>query len=226
MKIIETLKHVCKSSRTERRKAVCSLFPGHLIETDGYSSNIVVPAKNRKNMIVLTAHYDNFPGSLGYNDNGTGMTALIKFHDRNREILPDNVELVFTDHEECGGLGSRLYIDQHANDIQCNINIDVVGYGRKLFYENYGDFPIYLNNKFASRCEDIPFNDAQIFNRNGIPSILLIAGNNRQDMVHDVFMVQHGGPDDNKLELINEDTIETTVKYLECILIKPQGVLF
>ena len=219
MNIIETLKYICQPGREERRKAVCSLFPNHILETDGHSTNIVIPAKVRKDMIVLTAHYDNYPGSMGYNDNGTGMTTLIKFYEANKDRMLDNVEIVFTDHEECFGLGSRMYIEQHSNDIKCNITIDVNGYGKKLFFENYGNFPIYLKTKLASRCEHIPFNDAHIFSRAGIPAILLIAGNNTKDMVHDVFTVQHGGVDDNKIELICEKTIETTIKYLESLII-------
>lgn len=219
MNIIETLKYICQPDRNARRKAICSLFPEHIIETDGHSINVIIPAKVRKDMIVLTAHYDVYPGSMGYNDNGTGMTTLIKFYEANKDRLPSNVELVFTDHEECFGLGSRMYIDMHEKDIKCNINIDVNGYGQNLFCENYGGFPIYLNTKLASKCNNIPFNDAHIFNRHGIPSILLIAGDNRKDIVHDVFTVQHGGIDDNRIELINEKTIELTIKYLESIVI-------
>jgi Zn-dependent M28 family amino/carboxypeptidase len=224
MNVIDTLKFICSPNKKERlnhiRHVVDTLGGFTVLEADDFSVNIVIPAKSAvTDKIVLTAHYDVFPGSCGYNDNGTGIVTLLEFYSRHHNEFPEDVEIVFTDHEEIGGLGARYYIGRHRGDILCNINVDVNGFGKKLFFENYGSFPFYLNRKDATPYDRVPFNDSHIFRNANVPSILLITGDDEKSLIGDIWNLQHGSADDNKLELISEKPILKTIEYIERLLI-------
>lgn len=95
--------------------------------------NLIIPAKVDTNKILLTAHYDVVKASKGYNDNLSGVFALLLLIGR----LPDNVEVVFCDKEECGYLGSSYYASTNADKIKLNINVDIVGIPNTIYYTKY-----------------------------------------------------------------------------------------
>lgn len=223
MNIMETMDFICSADKDERRtniRHVIASFGGRTAMQDNtHSRNIIVPAAVQKDKIVITAHYDNYPESRGYNDNGSGICTLLALYERNINDFPENVELVFTDLEEIGGIGAKEYVMKDRTGIYCNINIDVNGFGDLLFFENYGGFPFYLNRKYATPYNHVPFNDSYIFNRFNIPSILLISGNSERDMISDIWMLQHGGKKDNMIEILSEKPIMKTVEYIEKMII-------
>lgn len=171
--------------------------------------NCIVKAKNRSNGIIsITAHYDLYPGSTGLNDNATGIVAALLVLEQIKDKPQfDNVEICFTDHEETGGQGAKHYIksmEEKNIKIIANINLDVVGLPGSLFFEDTNmmryEFPSISNHLvdggFALNLPNIPFNDSHIFRTYRIPSILLISGSSKQDVITEIFLNEHCGVHD------------------------------
>lgn len=81
--------------------------------------------------LVLGAHYDSVPGSMGANDNGAGVVVLLAWL-RLALAHPPSIPLdvAFFDLEELGQLGSRAYLDQvGAENVLAMINLDICGVG-------------------------------------------------------------------------------------------------
>jgi len=178
--------------------------------------NIIVPAKDQKNKILIVAHHDLYPGSHGYNDNTTGGVTLLNLQNR----VPDNVELLFTDYEEFGGKGCIAYLEKNAPP-KFAINIDVVGLGEKIFYEMYGppfhiDIPEDLDIEYFG---SVPFNDACILRNFNVPTVFLFTGPQKTDLLSIIWKAPHCGSDDGNLDLISETVMdrvaEATLKIIE-----------
>lgn len=206
--------------RGERyRKILSAVSRDHQIQSanvDGYDvKNIILRARHQRGKIAVLAHHDVFPGSYGYNDNSTGVVTLLKL----QEHLPDGVEMVFTDQEESGGRGCSAYLEEESRKKtmpRMAINVDVVGLGDKVFFEKYGD-PKAINTEGAEMeaFDGIPFSDSYILERGGVPNILLLTGPSRRDLIRAIFKAQHRGPDDGRIELISEQTMDRVFRTVQ-----------
>jgi len=176
--------------------------------------NIIIPARVQRNKIAVIAHHDIHPNSCGYNDNSTGVVTLLKL----QTLLPDNVELVFTDGEERGGQGCRYYLDNFRRPDQA-INIDVVGLAGQIFYEMYGDADFDVENKYLTLYKNIPFSDSYILADYKIPNILMLTGKSKKTLITDIFNAQHGGKNDSNLALISEDSMNRVFGVLFAMLV-------
>lgn len=208
-----------RSPQKRIQKIISQITRPHRIQHAPGVTNIIVPAKQQAGKIVLTAHHDLFTGSIGYNDNSTGVATLLRL----QEYLPDDVELVFTDQEEHGGRGCTAYLEEQTKKKtmpRIAINVDVVGLGSKVFGAAYGNWEeINLDGTAIEFMESIPFSDSYILNHYGVPNILLVTGENRRSLIWDIFEAQHNGRNDGRLELISEavldkvfDTLTTLIK--------------
>ena len=135
------------------------------------SQNVIaiVPGQQNSNEeIILSAHYDSYPGSIGSDDNASGVGVLIelaKFFKNNPSKM--NMKFVAFGGEEKGLLGSRAYLDKHSKSLShCKLllNIDKVG-GQNIFIETTGgvqgvslkkgisQFPAFMRNKSLEGIE-------------------------------------------------------------------------
>lgn len=166
--------------------------------------NIVVPSKKAPK-VLLVAHHDIVSGSKGYNDNGSGIAILLECIKYIKKNNIDDVEIVFTDKEEIGGIGMENYIRQYRHRISdaFAINVDVCGLGDTIFYQRYStDKKIDLpeENEMV-----VPFSDSYILDEYHIPNVLFITGNNnKQKLIGEIFEHQHNGKLDNKIEELND----------------------
>ena len=170
-----------------------------LQEREGLT-NIIIPAKDQGNKTTIMAHWDLYPGSLGYNDNSSGIIILLKL----QEHIPDNVELVFTDGEERGGLGCSLYLKNFLPHPKRAINIDVVGLPGRIFYEQYVKMTDFKIPPTFEYYPNIPFSDSYILEDYGVPNILLVTGKKKDSLIREIFEAEHNGINDNKIEMISE----------------------
>lgn len=100
----------------------------------GYEGkNVVATIPGKSNStVMLTAHYDSYPGSPGADDDGSGVSCLLM----GAEILSEysfqhTIKFVFFSGEEEGYLGSKEYVRylyDKGEDIIADINVDTVGH--------------------------------------------------------------------------------------------------
>lgn len=181
------------------------LLNGRLNTTD-----IIIPSKSlNKSIILLTAHYDVVPNSFGYNDNGCSIICLLKMINK----LPDNVEILFTDKEECGGGGVDLYLKDCKKNIKCVINLDVIGLKGII----YADNNINGIQKCLIDCKKgkMPFNDGDVFREYKIPTITLsVSSKNKsfEDGIKEIMETIHNNKFDNNINIICVFSIEMIMK--------------
>ena len=200
----ELLIRLCQKSNDARQAALENELRTRGVRYENWGDMaLVVPFQSEK-VVVLCAHYDAVPGSFGYNDNGVALvTALGLIHK-----LPYNVEVVFTNREEQGGLGAEYYLEHTQKKIIGCVNLDVVG----CFDQVYLD-PMNFYAARSLNCKQgmMPFSDAHVFARNGIPSICLSSGPADTDFRNGIWRIcetLHNNRNDNNFGLLNFSMIE------------------
>ena len=194
-KMIEKL---CSSNNGQRADALKSELAAQKVDFECQEDMAVVVPAAADDAVVLCAHFDTFPGSFGYNDNGMSLAVILSLLKR----LPKNVEVVFTNGEECGFLGARHYLMHNGKRIRGCVNLDVCGFGDMLYCDP-------MNSDIdPSGCKTgrMPLNDGCIFAANGIPSLTLSAGPAEmsfRDGIRQIGKTIHNGPLDNRLEVLN-----------------------
>ena len=102
----ELLKKLCQKSNTARQAALEDELCFNGVRFENWADMALVIPSTSDSVIVLSAHYDAVPGSYGYNDNGMALITALKLINK----LSANVEFVFTNGEEQGGLGAEYYL--------------------------------------------------------------------------------------------------------------------
>ena len=201
----ELLIRLCQKSNDARQAALENELRTRGVRYENWGDMaLVVPFQSEK-VVVLCAHYDAVPGSFGYNDNGVALvTALGLIHK-----LPYNVEVVFTNREEQGGLGAEYYLEHTQKKIIGCVNLDVVG----CFDQIYLDPMNFYAARSLTNCKQgmMPFSDAHVFARNGIPSICLSSGPADTDFRNGIWRIcetLHNNRNDNNFGLLNFSMIE------------------
>lgn len=128
---------------------------------------------NSSRMVV--AHHDIVnPNIDNANDNSASVINAIAV----KKLLP-NIHVVLLDGEEIGGIGSQRVSEMinsgEFGGIDWVLNLELSGKGGKYFF--IGNYPGQLTNHIKSlfNCPVIstPFNDSEIFIRNGIDSVVI-----------------------------------------------------
>lgn len=199
---IDTVSYIGEDGIAENRKRrIISLLKRDFVIRKGRGiENIIIPSK-KKPRLTLMAHYDAFPGSRGYNDNGSGVAVLLSLQD----LASDYIEIVFTDGEERLGVGADHYF--RSRKTESVINIDVAGSGKIVQFQRYsgysGEIPLQ-GHDYMERF-NVPFSDCMIATEYNIPSLLVFAGSKEEDYLDRIWSMQHGNINDNILELLSEN---------------------
>ena len=98
----------------------------------GTSRNVVAQISGKRDeYVTMTAHYDTTALSHGAFDNMSGCVGLLGVMDNLKEKkLNHGLRFVFCGSEERGLLGSRAYVEAHAEELEktvLNINLDMIG---------------------------------------------------------------------------------------------------
>lgn len=103
-------------------------------ESTAESGNVVAEIKGSKQSeeyLLLTAHYDSVPYSIGAWDNASGSADLLALYAYFTENPPPmTMRFAWLGSEELGLLGSKSYAATHADDLQqcrLNLNLDMTG---------------------------------------------------------------------------------------------------
>jgi len=202
--------------------------------------NIVIPLSqyNKENgkKIVFMAHYDAVTGSDGANDNGSSVAILIAFA---LDVIEKGsnmpMEVVFTDREETGGVGSRLYIEKSGSEILEVINLDTCGVGSDIITCDWSKHPseitwnlIYgeplkkLRPVFTRR---LPYCDSDIVRSSGydVMTICTLPDEDVEGIIvgkptySEVYKYMHNGKNDS-IKYVKYDVMEKILEYLRLLL--------
>lgn len=186
------LNDIARINKAERFENITKILDYNFINyrvqpIPGYSTfgNIIVefnPGVDKK--IVIAAHYDNYVGSPGANDNAAACSVLLNLINKFRNS-DKHIEFLFFDLEEQGFKGSKYYINTNQQDILNAINIDMCGIGENTVLSTH-----YVNNEVNERLLEIykkhnvtilkqlPPGDANIFIERHIPTFYIISSTN------------------------------------------------
>lgn len=215
--IIEQVKYLGVNDTNIRRKRLIKLLKAKsqefiLQDIPEGGQNVIVPARSEKEVIVLCGHFDVFQSSCGFNDNASGVTALLN----TLGSIPDNVEVIFTDEEESGCGGSRYYTQELNKAISFAINIDVVGLTGNAFADvgECSSLIDILPDSF--RSGDFPYCDADIFRQSGIPTITFSTGPGEtyREALPCISKSIHGRASDNIIDIIDPDSIQAVTSII------------
>ena len=129
---------------------------------DGIGENIIVTKKSStdttKNLII-SAHYDSADDSVGANDNGSGVAAVLELARILKDTeMPYNIKFILFSGEEKYMLGSRWYVGKLTEDERKQIigviNIDTIAEKSDLGY-----MAMIEGNK---RPADIEYDDEEL----------------------------------------------------------------
>jgi len=120
-----------------------SFYPGQVYIEGGDDQDVVcvLPGRDRAGAAVaLMAHYDTVPGSPGAADDSANVAVALETARaiQTSGVQPRDLVLLFTDGEEAGNIGARLFFntDPLAHRIGAVINMESMGSGgRALMFE-------------------------------------------------------------------------------------------
>ena len=132
-------------SRADGQMLMDSIDQGEPVEATVAVQDNAVPSRNviaelpgaGDGVIVVGAHYDTVPDSVGASDNSSGVAALLAVAERLRgRSFPFTVRFVAFGSEETGLHGSEHYVDslspEELENIRLMINLDSIGSGDRL----------------------------------------------------------------------------------------------
>lgn len=92
-----------------------------------------IPGTESTGAIVLTAHYDAVPGSLGAGDDATGVATILETLRalQGGPPLRNDLIVLLTDAEELGLLGARAFVERHPwmADVRLVLSVEMRGTG-------------------------------------------------------------------------------------------------
>jgi aminopeptidase YwaD len=155
---------------------------------DVKSRNIVaeVPGSGRRSeVIVVTAHHDTVPNSVGACDNASGVASLLQLAEHfSREKTERTMRLISFGAEEQLSVGATNYATRHLGadgEVVLEVNLDGVGAGiglNEVSVIGEAGLRDYVQSKLADsqysaevKEEVSPFSDHYPFSLHGIPSV-------------------------------------------------------
>ena len=139
-------------------------------------------------MVVVGGHYDGHDIAQGASDNASGVATVLeaaRLLAPHGSVLKRTVRFVCFAAEEIGLIGSRAYVDRHADEmakVRLMVNVDGVGSTREKGFDFQGwdeakprlaamEADMHLDIPFASR--PMPYSDHFNFMVAGVPACLL-----------------------------------------------------
>ena len=135
------------------------------------SRNIIMEVPgDGDDVVIIGAHYDTVPDSIGANDNSSGMGVLLALAEELAgRSFPFTLRFIAFGSEETGLHGSRHYVDQLADEeldaIRAMINLDALGSGDTIRVE--GDRWLTRHVSDAADREGINFTVSRGFRGGG-----------------------------------------------------------
>ena len=160
-----------------------------LLQEEGQveSANVVAEIKgssNSEEFVLLSAHYDSVPYSVGAYDNASGSADLLALYGYFSENTPPmTMRFAWVGSEELGRLGSKAYAEAHCEALEkCRLNLNLDMTGSMIGYdetdiiadESLEHMVQYLAKEkgFDTVCKRVVrSSDSAVFADHGIPAI-------------------------------------------------------
>lgn len=136
MKLLPIVKELEGKTNKKRRQIVLRHLKklGYVPKVHKYRTgkNILVDlGKQNEKKLILTTHFDVFPGSPGANDNASSIAVYLGVLKQLKGPYP--VRFAFFDQEEVGEVGARNYLKKHGTDRLIGVlSTEMVGHGNKV----------------------------------------------------------------------------------------------
>jgi len=143
-------------------------------ENNGVINFIFSSEGDNNQKFLFSAHYDNYRGSSGANDNIAAVCILINLY---HELTKKNIhaDFLLTDGEEDGHLGAEFFAGSHdLKKYSGIINLDLCGYGDVIVIK--GKIPKFTNPEILKKhnaeiVKYLPDSDDVIFRKSHVPVI-------------------------------------------------------
>jgi len=185
-------------------------------------NNILVRMTDKKPYKLLVAHYDVYGNSTGINDNTTAIAMLIEvirhFKKENKKV---DFNVLFTDKEESGMIGSYYFSSNYRKEIEEAIVFDIIGYGESAVY---AESSVETNESILKeigikRINQFLPSDNISFKNNGVKSTLIVAAHDNDLVLNKDGLYElnskprfyesfHNREKDNDIEVINFELIK------------------
>jgi len=214
--IIEQFLDLNKLSRLEALKYILTYheIKHRVIPCQHDCNNVFVKLTEEKPYRLLVAHYDIVKDSTGINDNTAALALLINIIKESKE---KNFNVLFTDKEESGMIGSYQFSKVYGKDIKEAIIFDIIGFGDTIVYGSFGDFDNLSKVGIKEISSFLP-SDNVTFKSNNVKTALITAAHkedltlikenyyslNAKAKFYESF---HNRQFDNNINLINFDLI-------------------
>lgn len=176
--IIRHLEELSLRELTLRREALSNVLSSEGIifsrEEDNGIVNFMFSSSVYNSDFLFSAHYDNYRGSPGANDNMASVCILIDLY---HALTAKNIhaDFVFTDGEEDNHSGAEFYSRTHdMKQYSCIINLDLCGYGDAIVI--HGKHKRFTSRNLirkhnAELVKYLPDSDDVIFRKAHVPVI-------------------------------------------------------
>ena len=186
--------------------------------------SVLVPGREIPDeTIVVGAHYDSVPFSLGSWDNGAGAVEMLSLLEYLRDNPPRrNIRVVLFGSEETGLMGSRAFTQAHEEELArtlAMVNVDVGGsiLGKEIIFvtaeeeaEAWACFFLKETGYEAVTTRRIMSSDSAVFSDRGIPSISMGQGAPRGGgYMHTRY---------DNMDLISEDVLQSEAQFLAALV--------
>lgn len=168
---------------SSKPKEVCLSLQGETTIDTSYNVVTYIEGESKEE-IVITAHYDSVPLSVGIYDNLSGSLALLGIMEALMKTRHHySLRFVLCGSEERGLLGSKAYIENHSDDletIRLCVNLDMVGttLGNVIAVctteaklTNYLEYKGFISGYPLSVSQGVYSSDSTPFADKGIPSL-------------------------------------------------------
>jgi aminopeptidase YwaD len=166
--------------------------------------------------IIVAAHYDTAPGTVGACDNASGTVVLLLLAGiLKKKDISERIDFIVFGSEEFGSrMGSSVYVEEHKNELDnirfmCNLDdLACPLAGQKASI--YGPEPFCAsvekslkNYGILKEPEYLPNGDNKFFYEAGVPNVSIITKAQSYIQIH--------SPDDNMTK-VNAETAMNAVK--------------
>ena len=187
-----------------------------------FLQNIVVRVagnNSKHNAVMITAHYDSVSSAPGAGDDGAGVAALLETIRalKNTEQLNNDVIILFSDGEEAGMLGAKMFVKHRwFKDVKVVFNFEARGCsGHSIMYDSSKNNSILIREFIKASPFPVAFSSSSDYPKSGYNDLNIYKENEIQGLVfafNKWYFAYHTSEDN--LQNISQESIQHHGSYM------------